>query len=101
MVFEVALALSRTGKYQDNGPSLTLQQSVLKQLKVYSLRRDQIDINNGLQVPSLRLAGICHTRIEHAGKMGMPKSSHNVNFTEIEIECSLNTGLKVSTILLY
>ena len=50
MVFEVALALSRTGKYQDNGPSLTLQPRMLKQLKVKSLHRDQIDINDGLQV---------------------------------------------------
>ena len=54
MVFEVALALSQTGKYQDNGPSLTLQPRVLKQLKVKSLRRDQIDINNGLQVPFIK-----------------------------------------------
>ena len=46
MVFEVALELSRTGKYQDNGPSLTLQPRVLKQRKVKYLRRDQIDINN-------------------------------------------------------
>ena len=37
VVFEVALALSRTGKYQDNGPSLILQSRVLKQLKVKSL----------------------------------------------------------------
>ena len=54
MVFEVAVALSRTGNYQDNGPSLILQPRVLKQLKVKSLRRDQIDINNGLHVPFIK-----------------------------------------------
>ena len=54
MVFEVAVPLSWTGKYQDKGPSLTLQPRVLKQPKVKSLRRDQIDINNGLQVPFIK-----------------------------------------------